>query len=122
MPFLSKLQKSPVRLFLSVLHRPRLSPACRSGESVLSGHGGALSFELKGSGDETSRFVDALKIPFMGTNFGSPYSMVEQCSVFTFYKQTAQERRSLGISDSLIRYSVGFEPIDVIISDLEQAF
>lgn len=90
-------------------------------DKYLNGHGGVVSFELKASSKETSRFVDALQVPFMGTNFGSPFSMVEQCSIFTYYKLSPEERLSLGIRDNLVRYSLGFEPIDEIVGDLEQA-
>ena len=90
-------------------------------KKYLSGHGGVVSFELEASISQTAKFVELLKIPFMGTNFGSNYSMVEQCAIFTYFKETKKTKKDLGISDSLIRYSIGFEDIDIIIADIEQA-
>lgn len=90
-------------------------------EKYLAGHGGVVTFELKGSKEETADFVDSLKIPYMGTNFGSCYSMVEQCSIFTYYNETKKVRDDLGISDTLIRYSIGFENIEDIINDIREA-
>ena len=87
----------------------------------LRGHGGVVSFELKASRSQTAKFVELLKIPFMGTNFGSNYSMVEQCAIFTYFKETEKTRKDLGISDTLIRYSVGFENTDLIIADIRKA-
>jgi cystathionine gamma-synthase len=83
---------------------------------------GIVSFELEAGEAETSQFVDALQIPFMGTNFGLPYSMIEQCAIFTYYQLTPQERAEIGITNSLVRYSVGYEDdVEDIIQDLEPA-
>ena len=90
-------------------------------KEYLTGHGGLISFELDMNEQETSQFVDALKIPFMGTNFGSSQSMVEQCSVFTYFNLSPQERQKIGISDSLIRLSIGYEGSDLLIKDINQA-
>jgi cystathionine gamma-synthase len=90
-------------------------------EKYLSGHGGVVTFELNLSKDQTINFVDSLKIPYMGTNFGSCHSMVEQCSIFTYYKESQKVRDDLGISDTLIRYSIGFDNIDDIIKDINDA-
>lgn len=84
----------------------------------LSGHGGVVAFELDCDAEETVGFVDRLKIPFMGTNFGSHQAMVEQCAEFTYYKLTAQERRDLNISNTLIRYTVGLEKPSDIVTDI----
>ena len=65
--------------------------------------------------------MEVLKVPFMGTNFGSCYSMVEQCSIFTYYNETKKVRDDLGISDTLIRYSIGFENIEDIMNDINNA-
>ena len=86
----------------------------------LSGHGGVVTFEIKGTKEEISEFVDSVEIPFMGTNFGSSYSMIEQLSIFTYFKQSEQEKQDLGITDDLIRYSIGFEDdVGQIINDID---
>lgn len=97
-------------------------PHYHLGEQYLHGHGGVISFELHTSKAGATRFVDALQVPYIGSNFGSQHSMVEQCSIFTYYHQTEAERRKMGISDTLIRFSLGFEPLAEIIADFEQAF
>ena len=81
-----------------------------------------ISFELKTSKAGAAEFVDALQIPLIGNNFGSQHSMVEQCSIFTYYQQTESERQKLGIGDTLIRFSLGFEPLPDLIADFENAF
>lgn len=90
-------------------------------DKYLKGYGGVVAFEINGDKSTTSSFVDNLKIPFMATNFGSQYSLVEQCSVFTYYHNTPEENMRLGITNTLVRYSCGFEPVNEIIDDIEQA-
>ncbi len=91
------------------------------GQKYLKGHGGVISFELHASKTEAAKFVDAMRIPYIGSNFGSQHSMIEQCSIFTYYHQSESERQKLGISDTLMRFSLGFEPLDDLIADFEDA-
>ena len=90
-------------------------------KKYLTGHGGVVSFELDADREVTSKFVDALRVPFMGTNFGSSHAMVEQCSVFTYYHLSPTEKQEIGINDSLIRLSIGYEDSDLVIEDIDQA-
>jgi cystathionine gamma-synthase len=87
----------------------------------LRGHGGVVTFDLEADEATTSAFVDALRIPYMASSFGSTRTLVEQMSIFTYYRLDAAQRRSLGITDSTIRLSVGMDPADLLIEDLEQA-
>lgn len=81
-----------------------------------------VTFEILNESSKISNIIDKVEIPYMGTNFGSSHSMIEQLSIFTYYNQTEKERDDLGITDNLIRYSIGFEDnIDDIIYDLEIA-
>lgn len=82
-------------------------PQAALAQRYLRGHGGVVSFELDLDGVETAGVVDRMRLPFMGTNFGCHHAMVEQCAPFTFSKLTPAERQAIGISDSLIRLSVG---------------
>lgn len=90
-------------------------------KKYLKGHGGVVSFELDADLEVTSAFVEALQIPFMGTNFGSSHAMVEQCGVFTYYHLSPDEKQEIGITDSLVRLSIGYENSDLAIADIDQA-
>jgi cystathionine gamma-synthase len=90
-------------------------------KKYLKGHGGVVTFELNTTKDRAIKFIDFLKVPYMGTNFGSCYSMVEQCSIFTYYNEPKKVKEELGISDTLIRYSIGFEDIEDIINDIKKS-
>lgn len=87
----------------------------------LRGHGGIISLELDLDATETARVVDGMRLPFMGTNFGCHHTMIEQCAPFTFSKLTSAEREVIGISDSLIRLSIGLHSADELMEDFEQA-
>ncbi|EGJ35168.1 MULTISPECIES: PLP-dependent transferase [Moorena] len=85
-----------------------------------NGYGGVVTFELKLSKRETSEFIDNLKIPYIASNFGSAETYIEQLAPFTYYYLSDQDRKSLNITDSLIRLSIGFnDPVDSIIEDLD---
>lgn len=88
----------------------------------LEGHGGVVTFELAATGEETTKFVDAVTVPYMGTHFGSTLAMIEQLAVFTYYMLSKKERERIGITDSMVRLSVGLHDPDRIIQDLRTIF
>lgn len=90
-------------------------------KKYLSGFGGVITFTLKATEDETSQFVDSLKLPYIATNFGGPQSLIEQHAILTFYKDRANAEKR-GITGTLVRYSVGFENIEDVFEDFENAF
>jgi len=110
--------KKVKRVFYSGLES---HPHYHLARKYLKGHGGLITFELDTDKAGTAEFVDALKIPFMGSNFGSTTIMVEQCAPFTYYKLTQTERDELGITDNLIRLSLSYDPVDDLINDINQA-
>ncbi|MEM9543413.1 MAG: PLP-dependent transferase, partial [Cyanobacteria bacterium P01_E01_bin.42] len=86
----------------------------------INGYGSVITFELKLSKNETSEFIDRLEVPYIASNFGSAETYIEQLAPFTYSYLSEQQRKSLNITDSLIRLSIGFNnPIDTIINDLE---
>ena len=89
---------------------------------VLSGHGAVVSFEVDGPPEMAARFVDETRLPYMGTNFGSHVSMIEQVRVFTYYKCSPEECAEIGISDTLIRLSIGLnDDAASIVEDIRGA-
>ncbi len=96
-------------------------PHHRVAKGQLAGFGGVVSFELDATGEQTSRFLDALRIPYLASSFGGVESLVEQSALTSFCKFTPQERAELGIADSLVRLSVGLEDPEDLIADLSQA-
>ena len=87
----------------------------------MSGFGGVVSFEVDADLETTGRFVDALRIPYMGPSLGGVESLVIQVAQATYYEFSPEERAELGISDTLVRLAVGIEDADDLIADLGQA-
>jgi cystathionine gamma-synthase len=85
----------------------------------MTGFGGVVSFEIAGTKEQTSRFVDRLQIPYIGPTLGGVESIVQQQALFVSLDR--DERRASGISDSLVRYALGIEDADDLIADLDQA-
>jgi cystathionine gamma-synthase len=87
----------------------------------MSGFGGVVSFEVRGTLESASKFIDALRIPYIAPSLGGVESLVEQPTIVSYWDKTPSERAELGIRDNLVRYSCGVEDTDDLIRDIEQA-
>uniref|UniRef100_A0A7V3RG35 PLP-dependent transferase n=1 Tax=candidate division WOR-3 bacterium TaxID=2052148 RepID=A0A7V3RG35_UNCW3 len=87
----------------------------------MSGFGGMLSFEIKGDAIKARKFVEGLKIFALAESLGGVESLVEIPALMTHSSVSEQERREIGITDTLIRMSVGIENRDDLIEDIDQA-
>ena len=87
----------------------------------LRGFGGVVSFEIEGDGEQTGRFIDALRIPYIGPSLGGVESLVEQVQLVSYYDADPEKLDALGVSPSLVRLACGIEEAADIIADLEQA-
>ncbi len=87
-----------------------------------SGFGGMLSFEIKGGLREARLFLENLKVFALAESLGGVESLIEHPALMTHSSVSEEYRKKIGISDSLIRVSVGLENIDDLIEDMERAF
>ncbi len=87
----------------------------------MRGFGGVVSFEIDGAAEDTRRFVDALQIPRLAPSLGGVESLVTIPALMSFYDADPEERAALGITDQLVRLSVGIEDTEDILADLDQA-
>jgi len=87
----------------------------------MSGFGGVVSFEVRGTLESASKFIDALRIPYIAPSLGGVESLVEQPTIVSYWDKTPAERAELGIRDNLVRYSCGVEDADDLIRDIDQA-
>lgn len=87
-----------------------------------SGHSGTFSFYLKGDLETSKKFLTALKLFALAESLGGYESLIELPSVMTHSSVPAEQRAVLGITDSLIRLSVGIEEVEDLVADLEHAF
>jgi cystathionine gamma-synthase len=96
-------------------------PDAQIAAEQMSGFGGVVSFEMKGSGIDASLLIDAVKIPKIAASLGGVESLIEQPSIISFFHMTPEERLKIGIKDTLIRFALGIEDTEDLIDDLEQA-
>jgi cystathionine beta-lyase/cystathionine gamma-synthase len=87
----------------------------------MSGFGGMLSFDIDGDFDQTKAFMDRLKLIKLATSLGGVSSLANQPITNTHAALSPENRAKAGISESLVRLSVGVEDADLLIRDLEQA-
>lgn len=87
----------------------------------MSGFGGVVSFEVTGTLMETSRMVDAMRIPYIAPSLGGVESLIEQPAIISYHDVPAKERAEIGIKDNLVRFAIGIEDTEDILDDLEQA-
>ncbi len=87
----------------------------------MSQGGGIVALVLAGGLDAGRRFLDAVQMVSHSANLGDTRTIVTHPASTTHSKLSADERAAVGISDGLIRVSVGLEHITDIIADLEQA-
>lgn len=85
------------------------------------GVSGMLSFYLKGGLQESRKFLSALKVFTLAESLGGYESLAELPSIMTHASIPPEQRATLGITDNLIRLSVGLEDVEDLIADLEQA-
>lgn len=88
----------------------------------MSGFGGMLSFEIKGSLKQAKKFLESLRVFLLAESLGGVESLIEHPALMTHASVPKEERDKIGISDSLIRVSVGIENADDLIEDLENGF
>jgi cystathionine gamma-lyase len=86
-----------------------------------SGHSGLISFYMKEGSGNASQFLKNLKIFKLAESLGGYESLAELPSIMTHASVPAELRAKLGITDSLVRLSVGLESENDLVKDLDQA-
>jgi len=87
----------------------------------MHGGGGVLSFEVDGTGEDAKRFSEALHLFTLAPSLGGVESLVTIPVLTSHGMISAEHRASMGVTDQLVRLSVGIENADDLIADLEQA-
>jgi len=88
----------------------------------MPGFGGIVTFFIKGDLEDARRFLERCEVFSLAESLGGVESLVDHPAIMTHASVPEKERAALGISDTLIRLSVGIEAVDDLIADLDQAF
>ena len=84
--------------------------------------GGIISVKLNTDLNGSRRFLENVKLFSLAESLGGVESLIEHPAIMTHASVSSSERSSLGISDNLIRLSIGIEHCDDLKSDLENGF
>ncbi len=87
----------------------------------MRGFGGVVSFRVRGDARATSRVIDACKLATIAPSLGATETLIEQPAYMSYFELTAEEREAIGITDDLVRLSIGLEDAQDVIADLSQA-
>ena len=87
----------------------------------MSGFAGIITFFIKGGLEAARRFLEKVKIFSLAESLGGVESLIEHPAIMTHASLPKEVREKTGISDELIRVSVGIENVDDLIDDLEHA-
>ncbi|MBA7668043.1 Cystathionine gamma-synthase [subsurface metagenome] len=96
-------------------------PAHQRAKELFDGFSGMLSFELKGGVDAAEHFMQKITLPIVAPSLGGVETLITRPVTTSHSSVSPEDLKKLGISDSLIRLSVGIEATEDLIEDFEQA-
>jgi cystathionine beta-lyase/cystathionine gamma-synthase len=91
--------------------------ACR----LLDGFGGMLSFELEGGVERADAFIRRTTLPISAPSLGGVETLITRPATTSHAGVSHEDRKAMGITDTLIRLSIGLEHPDDLIADFDQA-
>ncbi len=114
------LQQHPA---ISVVNYPGLASSRGHGRAaeLFDGYGGMMSFDFADGVPAAQRFLDGVTIPIVAVSLGGVESLVIRPAVTAYANVPPAQRRRLGVTDSLVRMSIGIEDPDELIEDLRGA-
>ncbi|MGA8502214.1 MAG: aminotransferase class I/II-fold pyridoxal phosphate-dependent enzyme [Candidatus Sulfotelmatobacter sp.] len=105
------------------VHYPFLEshPQYAIAREQMSGGGGVVTFEVEGTGEDARRASEAMRLFTLATSLGGVESLVSIPVLTSHAMIPAEARAKMGVTEQMIRLSVGIENADDLIADLEQA-
>ena len=105
------------------VHYPFLKshPQYAVARAQMSGGGGMVSFEVEGTGEDARQASEAMRLFTLAPSLGGVESLVSIPVLTSHAMISAEERKKMGVTEQMIRLSVGIESADDLIADLEHA-
>jgi len=105
------------------VHYPFLKshPQYAIAREQMSGGGGMVTFEVEGTGEDARRVSEAMRLFTLATSLGGVESLVSIPVLTSHAMISAEQREKMGVTDQMVRLSVGIESVDDLIEDLERA-
>ncbi|QDK39471.1 cystathionine gamma-synthase [Bdellovibrio sp. NC01] len=91
-------------------------------KAQMSGFGGMITFYIKGGMESARKFLENVNVFSLAESLGGVESLIEHPAIMTHASVPPENRKALGIDDSLIRLSVGVEDLQDLLNDLKSAF
>jgi methionine-gamma-lyase len=128
---LERSQQSAIKIAEYLEQHPKVSwvkypglkshPQYELAAKQMKGPGAMLAFELKGGLEAGKRMMDSVKLVLLAVSLGGVESLIQHPASMTHSKLSNEKKMESGITDGLVRLSVGIEDVEDIIADLEQA-
>jgi len=99
----------------------RTHPQFELAKKQMKGPGSMISFGLKGGLEAGRKLMNSVKLAILAVSLGGVETLIEHPASMTHSKVSEEEKRKSGISNGLVRYSVGIEDVADLIEDLKQA-
>jgi methionine-gamma-lyase len=108
---------------VKIVHYPGLPshPEHNLAQRQMHAFGGMMAFELKDGFDAARRMMESVKVATLGVSLGKVDTMIQHPAGMTHSRVPPEVRKEMGITDGLIRLSVGIENVVDLIDDFEQA-
>jgi cystathionine beta-lyase/cystathionine gamma-synthase len=105
------------------VHYPFLEshPQYALAREQMSGGGGMVTFEVEGTGEDARRVSEAMRLFTLATSLGGVESLVSIPVLTSHAMISAEQRKQMGVTEQMVRLSVGIESADDLIADLERA-
>jgi len=96
-------------------------PGHARASELFEGFGGMMSFEIRGGLEAAEQFIERVTLPICAPSLGGVEALITRPAATSHAGMAPEDRKALGISDSLIRLSVGLESTEEMIADFDQA-
>jgi methionine-gamma-lyase len=108
---------------VKIVHYPGLEthPEHPLAKRQMHAFGGMMAFELKGGFDPAKRMLESVKVATLGVSLGKVDTMIQHPAGMTHSRVPPEVRKEMGITDGLIRLSVGIENVEDLLEDFEMA-
>lgn len=116
--FLETHPKVEIVLYPGLASHPQHALA----KEQMHGFGGMITFYIKGGMNSARKFLENVNVFSLAESLGGVESLIEHPAIMTHASVPAENRKALGIDDSLIRLSVGVEDLQDLLNDLKTAF
>lgn len=91
-------------------------------KQMINGYGGMVSFKVKGGAENGIAFTNSVTIPTLAVSLGNVDTLIQHPASMTHAAIPKEEREKAGITDNIIRLSVGIENVEDLIADLDKSF